>query len=67
MKHITILSVSSYDQTHSIESGDLTAEEFVRNAVSLMRSQGYIVTNIKDALDTILDEVSDELRAIKKV
>lgn len=67
MDNITIMSVFSYDQTHSIASGDLTAEEFVRNAVSLMRSQGYIISNIEEALDMVLHEVRDEIRVIKKV
>ena len=68
MDNVTVLSVTSYDQTHSIVSAtDLTAEEFVRSAAALMRSQGYILSNIEEALEIVLHEVRDEIRVIKKV
>jgi hypothetical protein len=68
MDNITILSVSSYGQTHSISSeADLTSDDYVRLSVALMRSQGYILSNIEESLEEVLQEVRDEIRVIKKV
>lgn len=63
----TTLGVTSYGVTHAIVSDEaMTATEFVRAAVSLMKSQGYILSNIVDALEEIGCEVQDEIRVLQR-
>jgi hypothetical protein len=67
MDETTIFSVRSFGVEHAIVSdAALTAEEFIRYAVSLAKSQGYILSNVEEALDIALHEVRDELRVLTK-
>ena len=68
MDETTVLTVSSFGVEHAIISAEaLTSEEYVRNFVSLAKSQGYCLSNIEESLAAVLDEVRDEIRLIKRV
>ncbi len=64
-----VLSVSAYGTTHSVVMSDagVTCTEFFNHCVSLAKAQGYILSNIEEALELVASEVSDEIRVIKRV
>jgi hypothetical protein len=63
----TTLAVTCYGVTHAVVSSEaMTATDFVRTAVSLMKSQGYILSNIVEALDEIGCEVQDEIQVLTR-
>jgi hypothetical protein len=67
MNTITTLSATTKYDTHSgtthtiTVEGDLTCTDFIRYCVSLAKSQGYMLTNIADALAEAHCETVEEL------
>jgi hypothetical protein len=63
----TTFSVTCCGVTHAVISNEaMTATEFVRTAVSLMKSQGYILSNIAESLDEIRIDVEEEIQVLTR-
>ena len=68
MDESTVISVTCCETTHSVKlDGLVTCDDFFRHCISLAKAQGYILSNIEEALEVSLGETQDELRVIKRV
>lgn len=58
----TTITVTSAEATYTIQvPADLTCTDFIRYCAHLAKAQGYMLTNIADALEEVHIEMAEEL------
>jgi hypothetical protein len=67
MDEITVISVRTSGEDYSMTLyHTLTATEYLRACVSLAKAQGYILSNVAEALDVLSCEVHEELAVLQE-